>query len=124
MPLNVSSCAQKKKFVPLITIHTAGLPLLPLLDGTIKTIEKMTSGQHVYMSSSLERNLLGAQAALLLDAEAVSSETAHRCGVNPEPGYEVVATLLCDGVVSDKTSCMGRAGSEQWHAPVVSTCSL
>ncbi len=67
--------------------YAAGLPLLPLLDGKIKTIEKMTSDQHVYMSSSLERSLLGAQAALLLDAEAVSSETAHRCRVNFEPGF-------------------------------------
>ncbi|BDA44284.1 probable Sacsin [Coccomyxa sp. Obi] len=59
-------------------LELVGLPLLPLLDGTIKTMEKMTSGQHVYMSSSLERHLLGAQAALLVDTEALSSETAHR----------------------------------------------
>lgn len=78
--LEFSSVVHWKKCMHLITIQTAGLPLLPLLDGTIRTIEKMTSDQHVYISSSLERNLLGAQAGLLLDAEAVSSETAHRYG--------------------------------------------
>ena len=58
----------------------AGLPLLPLLDGTIKAIERVAPGQDaVYMCSSLERKLLSAQAAILVDSEAMSRETADRC---------------------------------------------
>ena len=61
-------------------ICVAGLPLLPLLNGAIKAIERVAPGQDaVYMCSSLERKLLSAHAAHLVDSEAMSRETADRC---------------------------------------------
>lgn len=99
-----------------------GLPLLPLLDGTITTIHRVAPGQvTVYVGSPLERQLLGKQTSCLVDSETVRRETADRSGcatcplyLNPRLQfcYSVSAVLLNDiWCVWCRLTAVARTGS-------------
>ena len=63
-------------------MYTAGLPLVPLLDGSLHTLQEAppSATQAAYIGDALDARLLGSQLpGMLVDCELLNRETADRC---------------------------------------------